>query len=386
MMTPIRTDKSVLGRWWWAVDRWALASLLVLCAAGVVLVTAASPAVAEHINLPAFHFVYRHLGFLALALAIMLGVSMLGRKMLWRVAVVTLALSALLMLFAVLFGDEIKGATRWVHIFGFSLQPSEFAKPAFAVVSAWLIARHQYQESFPGHQWAMGVFACILGLLLLQPDFGMSFVLSAIWGVQIFLSGLPMIWVIALGVLGIAAIFGAYLFFPHVASRIDRFLDPSGGDNYQVQKSLDAFSNGGLFGTGPGHGQVKLNLPDAHADFIFSVAGEELGLLAAIMIVTIFCFIIVRSILRVLNSEDMFIVLGAGGLLTQFALQSLIHMGSSLQLLPAKGMTLPFISYGGSSLLALGLGMGMLLSLTRKRLQVNSTNIWRADDRQEAYG
>jgi cell division protein FtsW len=233
------------------------------------------------------------------------------------------------------------------------------------------------------------LFGIVLGLLLMQPDLGMSFVLSAIWGVQIFLAGLPILWVIVLGGLGIAALFGAYLFFPHVASRIDRFLDPASGDNYQVQKSLDAFANGGMFGTGPGHGQVKLNLPDAHADFIFAVAGEEFGLLAALLLVMIFCFIITRSLYRIVQSDDLFIVLAVGGLLTQFALQSLIHMGSSLQLLPAKGMTLPFISYGGSSLLALGFGMGALLSLTRKRGVMSGQTVWRGwnpSSREAAHG
>ena len=207
---------------------------------------------------------------------------------------------------------------------------------------------------------------------MLQPDFGMSVVLSSIWGIQIFLSGLPMLLIAALAGLFVLGIFGAYMFFPHVASRIDRFLDPAAGDNYQVQKSLDAFSNGGLFGTGPGHGQVKLTLPDAHADFIFAVAGEEFGMFAVILLILLFYFIIVRSIVRIFRNDDLFIILGVSGLLMQFGLQSLIHMGSSLQLLPAKGMTLPFISYGGSSLLSLGLGMGMLLSLTRKRQQNRS--------------
>jgi cell division protein FtsW len=213
--------------------------------------------------------------------------------------------------------------------------------------------------------------------LMLQPDFGMSFVMSSIWGAQIFLSGLPILWVVVLGGLGVMGVVGAYVFFPHVASRVDRFLDPQSGDNFQVQKSLDAFSNGGFFGTGPAHGQVKLNLPDAHADFIFAVAGEEMGFIAALLLVAVFCFIIGRSVYRAAQSDDLFVVLGVGGLMTQFALQSLIHMGSSLQLLPAKGMTLPFISYGGSSLLSLGLGMGMLLSLTRKRVQAQVGVSWR---------
>lgn len=387
MIDPmIRTDKSLIGRWWWSIDRWTLGALLLLVVLGIVLVSAASPSVAERIGLPPFYFLTRHVAFLMPSLALMFGLSMVGRKTLWRIASVTLVASMALMAISILFGMEIKGATRWVHFLGFSIQPSEFAKPALAITSAWLIARHQYQENFPGHLLATVLFGAVLGLLLLQPDLGMSFVMSAIWGVQIFLSGLPIIWVILLAGAGAGGLFCAYMFFPHVSSRIDRFLDPSSGDNYQVQKSLDAFSNGGLFGTGPGHGQVKLNLPDAHADFIFSVAGEELGLLAAILIVSIFCFIIIRSILKVMQSDDLFVVLGAGGLLTQFALQSLIHMGSSLQLLPAKGMTLPFISYGGSSLLALGLGMGMLLSLTKKRTAVTSMTMWRKWNAGENYG
>lgn len=384
-----RTDKSVIGAWWWSMDRWTLAAIAALIIAGVVLVTAASPSVAERIDLSPFHFVIRHFVFLIPAILGMIAVSMMGRKMLWRLSFVTLAGSLFLMVCAIGFGQEIKGATRWVHLFGFSLQPSEFAKPAFAVVAAWLMARHQYQEKFPGHLLALILFGIVLGLLLMQPDLGMSFVLAAIWAVQIFLAGLPVLWVIVLGGLGIAALFGAYLFFPHVASRIDRFLDPASGDNYQVQKSLDAFANGGMFGTGPGHGQVKLNLPDAHADFIFAVAGEEFGLLAALLLVMIFCFIITRSLYRIVQSDDLFIVLAVGGLLTQFALQSLIHMGSSLQLLPAKGMTLPFISYGGSSLLALGFGMGALLSLTRKRGVMSGHNVWRGwnpASREAAHG
>lgn len=387
MKQAVRTDKSILGGWWWTVDRWTFASLLALMAIGVVLVSAASPSVAERLGLDPFYFVYRHLVMLAPAALLMTAVSMSSRKTLWRIGSATLCVSLFLMALAILFGPEIKGATRWIQLFGFSLQPSEFAKPAFAITSAWLIARHQRQENFPGHQLATGIFALALGLLLLQPDLGMSLVLAAIWGVQVFLSGLPLIWVFALAALGIGGLVSAYLFFPHVASRIDRFLDPSSGDNYQVQKSLDAFSNGGLFGTGPAHGQVKLNLPDAHADFIFAVAGEEFGLVFALILVLIFCFVIARSAWRALQSEDLFIVLGAAGLLTQFALQSLIHMGSSLQLLPAKGMTLPFISYGGSSLLALGLGMGMLLSLTRKRTQAESASIWRGwTPKGESYG
>ncbi len=365
--TPVRTDKSLLGNWWWTIDRWTLGGLLALVAFGLILMPAASPSVAERIDLPPFHFVHRHLLMLAPALGIMFVVSTMGRKTLWRISSLTLLGAIIAMMLVLVIGPEIKGATRWINLFGFSLQPSEFAKPAFAVTSAWLIARALQEPGFPGIQLSTALFGVVIGLLLLQPDLGMTVVTCAIWGVQIFLSGLSMWWIFLLGGLGITGLIGAYMFFPHVTSRIDRFLDPGAGDNYQVQKSLDAFSNGGLFGTGPGHGQVKMNLPDAHADFIFAVAGEELGLVATLLLVSVFAFVLVRGIMRALHSDDTFVVLAVGGLITQFALQSLVHMGSSLQLLPAKGMTLPFISYGGSSLLSLGLGMGMLLSLTRKR-------------------
>lgn len=374
LATPVRTDKSVLGNWWWTIDRWVLGGLLALVGFGLILMPAASPSVAERIGLPPFYFVHRHLIMLLPALALMLAVSTLGRKSLWRLATLMLAGAIVAMLLVLAIGPEIKGATRWINLFGFSLQPSEFAKPAFAVTSAWLISRALAEPGFPGIQLSTGLFGCIVGLLLLQPDLGQTVVTCAIWGVQIFLSGLSMWWIFILGGLGILGLICAYMFFPHVTSRIDRFLDPGAGDNYQVQKSLDAFSNGGLFGTGPGHGQVKMNLPDAHADFIFAVAGEELGLAATLLLVCIFAFVLARSIMRVIQSDDTFVVLAVGGLITQFALQSLVHMGSSLQLLPAKGMTLPFISYGGSSLLSLGLGMGMLLSLTRKRSPLSTTS------------
>lgn len=361
-----RTDKSVLSRWWWSVDRLTVTALLIIIAAGIVLVTAASPAVAERLGLHSFYFVRRQLMFLLPALGLMFGASLMDRKTVWRTASVILAAALVLVTVSILTGAEIKGATRWVSFMGGSLQPSEFLKPTFAVVSAWLMARHHRDKRFPGHRMAMGLYLVILCLLLLQPDIGMAFVLSCIWGAQIFLCGLPMALMALMAGVGVVGLFIAYEVFPHVSSRIDRFLDPAAGDNYQVQKSLDAFSHGGLFGTGPGRGQVKMALPDAHADFIFAVAGEEFGMIAAIILILFFCFIIVRSVMRIFNSDDLFTMLAVTGLLTQFGLQSLVHMGSSLQLLPAKGMTLPFISYGGSSLLSMGMGMGMLLALTRK--------------------
>jgi cell division protein FtsW len=334
--------------------------------AGIVLVAGASPAVAERIGLDPYHFVYRHLFFLIPALSALIGVSIMEPRGIWRVASLVLLVFAFLTALTPLVGTEIKGAHRWIHLFGLSIQPSEFLKPAFAVTAAWLIARQNQNPGFPGLQAATAVFTGLLGLLLMQPDLGMSGVLSAIWAVEIFLSGLSLFWVFGLALGGALALSAAYFWFPHVASRIDRFFDPAAGDNYQVEQSLQAFGQGGLFGTGPGHGEIKLRLPDAHADFIFAVAGEELGLIAALLLVGVFIFILLRGTARAGASGNLFAYLATAGLLTQFTLQGLIHMGSSLNLLPAKGMTLPFISYGGSSMIALGLGFGMMLGLTRK--------------------
>lgn len=362
----MRTDITEVGRWWWTVDRLMLGFVLALALIGIVLVSAASPPVAERLGLGSFHFVNRHVFFLVPSLLIMLGVSMLSRKGVWRVASLAMVMFTLLTAATLVFGFEIKGATRWIHVGGFSLQPSEFLKPAIAVVTAWLLARSFEQQHFPGHLVSAGVLMVVCGLLALQPDIGMTFVICAIWAAEIFISGFPWIWVAALGGVFASLLLGAYFVFPHFTSRMNRFLDPNSGDNYQVQKSLEAFAEGGIFGTGPGHGVVKLRLPDAHADFIFSVAGEEFGLFFALALIGMFTFIIVRAMRRAMGTEDMFTILAVGGLMTQFGLQAFIHMGSSLQLLPAKGMTLPFISYGGSSLLSLGFGMGMVLALTRR--------------------
>ena len=367
-----RTDQSVVGRWWWTVDRWTLVALGILIGFGALLVTAASPSVAERIHLPTFYFVEHQAAMLAPTLVVMIGVSLLSprgvRRLAFAMFVPFFALTAL----TLVAGTEIKGATRWVSLGPLSLQPSEFLKPAFAVVSAWLFARQHAARAdggfFPGYPLAVLLYLSVVGVLMLQPDFGMTFVITAIWFAEFFLAGLPILFVLALAVMGVGGLVGAYFVFPHIASRIDRFLDPAAGDTYQVDRSLDAFIHGGLTGTGPGQGTVKLSLPDAHADFIFAVAGEELGLAATLAIVVLFGFIVLRGFARALKDLDLFVVLAVGGLLTQFGLQALVHMGSSLHLLPAKGMTLPFISYGGSSLLALGIGTGMALALTRTRL------------------
>ena len=364
-MIIARTDTSRLGHWWWTVDRWLLGAIFLLIAVGLLLITAASPAIADRLHLPPFYFVLRHVFYLVPTIGIMLGVSMLSTRGIRRLAtLVFIAVLGMLILVPVI-GQQLNGARRWISLGGFSLQPSEFIKPTFAVVAAWLFAYQHKDYQFPGYLLSCGFCAFIIMLLLLQPDLGMTVVVTLVWAAQFFMAGLPLSVVAVLFVVFVASLFGIYLTFPHVTSRIDRFLDPSSGDNYQVQRSVQAFQNGGLFGTGPGQGEIKQVLPDAHADFIFAVSGEELGLILTIGLVALYGFIILRGITRVRHSDDLFVMLAASGLLVQFGGQALIHMGSSLQLLPAKGMTLPFVSYGGSSLLALGLGMGMILGLTR---------------------
>jgi len=367
MITVPRTDTSALGRWWWTVDHWTLSALAALIAFGAVLILAASPPVAERIGLDPFYFARRQLLLLPMAAAIMVAVSLMPRPAVRQLAVIVFVI-ALAALAATLFaGTEIKGARRWISLAGLSLQPSEFVKPSFAVVAAWLLTRRRLHDGSPVSLGAIALFVLIVSLLALQPDFGMAVVVAAVWFAQLFLAGLPLAWVGALVALGGVGAAGAYLALPHVASRIDRFLDPASGDHYQVSTSLEAFVNGGLAGRGPGEGTVKLVLPDAHADFVFAVAGEELGLLACLVIVALFAFIVLRGFVRLLQDDDLFTLLAGAGLLIQFALQALINMGSTLDLLPTKGMTLPFISYGGSSLFALALGMGMVLALTRRR-------------------
>jgi len=368
MSSFARTDRSVLGLWWWTVDRWTLAALGALIFIGALLVLAASPAVALRLKLDSFYLVRHHFALLAPAILIMLAVSLFGPLGLRRIAVVGLLIALALTALTLVAGEEIKGARRWIDVGGLSLQPSEFLKPCFAVTAAWLFAEQHGARRMPGNIISILLYLAIVALLMSQPDFGMTFVVSLTWFAQFVLAGLPLLWVAALLLAGAGGVVGAYFLFPHVAARIDRFLDPAAGDSYQVDRALEAFVNGGLYGRGPGEGTIKQVLPDAHSDFVFAVAGEEFGLIACLIIVLLFGFVVLRGYGRLLRETNLFVLLAAAGLITDFGLQAVINMASSLHLMPTKGMTLPFISYGGSSLLALALAMGMMLGLTRRRL------------------
>jgi cell division protein FtsW len=362
-----RADTSLLGRWWWTVDRWTLVAIATLIGFGYIMMLAASPAVAERIHVPRDVFILKQVFFLGLAGLIVVAVSLLSPKGVRRVALVGCAIALILTALTMVMGTEIKGARRWIALPGLSLQPSEFLKPCFAVVAAWLVAEGQRMKRFPGMLLALGIYAVIVLLLKSQPDMGMLAVVTGVFFVQLFVAGLNMVF-LGIGLGGIAAAsVAAYSIFPHVRSRVTRFLDPAAGDNFQVNRALEAFGNGGLLGRGPGEGMVKDTIPDAHADFVFAVAGEEFGLIICLVILGVFAFIVLRGLLRLLAEGDLFVVLASTGLATGFGLQAFVNMASTLRLIPTKGMTLPFISYGGSSVVAVSVGVGMLLALTRRR-------------------
>jgi cell division protein FtsW len=364
-----RIDRRPIARWWWTVDRWTFGGLIALVFVGAVMSMAASPPVAERLGYDAMYFTERQLALTPFALAIMLGMSLLQPRTVRRIALVVFAISVVLLAATFVVGIEIKGARRWINLPGLSIQPSEFVKPSFAVISAWLFAAQKERPGFPGNAVSIALCLAIVTMLIKQPDLGMTVVVASVWFAQFFMAGLRLYWAAAGGIAGITGLVGAYLLLPHVRSRIDRFLDPAAGDHYQVMRAMEAFANGGLWGRGPGEGRVKDVLPDAHADFVFAVAGEEFGVIVCVLIVAVFAFIVLRGLSRLLqHEENLFVLLAGTGLLAQFGLQALINMSSALHLIPTKGMTLPFVSYGGSSMLALAFGMGMMLALTRRRL------------------
>jgi cell division protein FtsW len=360
-----RTDRGPIANWWWTIDRWFLAAFLSLMGLGLVLSFAASPAVAERIGLDSYHFVTRQFIFMIPAVAVMLGVSFLDARHIRRLALLMLGGSLVLMVAALYFGVEVKGSRRWIHLAGISIQPSEYMKPAFVVICAWLFAEQGRRTDIPGNLFAIILLGLVLALLVAQPDLGQTLLVLATWGVMFFMAGMPWLWIIVLGggAVGIGLL--AYSVFPHVAGRIDRFLTGE-GDTFQVDMGREALVRGGWLGQGPGEGTVKRILPDSHTDFIFSVAGEEFGIVICLLIAGIFAFVVMRGLSKALRDNDDFSRYATGGLVILFGLQSIINMGVNLQLLPAKGMTLPFISYGGSSLVAMAISMGMVLALTRR--------------------
>ncbi len=367
-----RTDRSLFAGWWFTFDRALFAAIAAICAAGIVVSLAASPAIALKRGLPTFYFVERHVAFVLLALGAMIAVSMLTPKLVRRGAAL-LCLAAIAAMIATLtVGPEINGARRWLRLGAFSLQPSEFAKPAFAVLTAWLLAESKHRPDMPAVALSIGLFAILAGLLTLQPDIGQTLLITIVWLALFYMSGQRLIWVTSFATAGAAALAAAYFLLPHVRSRIDRHLGGA-GDTYQVDRALQSFVEGGFFGKGPGEGAIKSILPDAHTDFIFAVIGEEYGILACLALLGLYAFITLRALAHAVESRDLFTRLAIAGLTLMFAIQVLINTGVSVGLLPAKGMTLPLISSGGSSTIAIGVTLGMLLALMRHRLPARAT-------------
>lgn len=363
-----RNSRNIISNWWWTVDKVLLSLVTILLLIGVFLNFSASPAVANRIGADTFHFVKRQLFFIPLAYGLMVLLSMQNLKTIRRISIIGYISITFLMVLTLFVGENIKGATRWISIFGFSMQPSEFIKPFFAVVAAWLFDGQKRHQDFPGDTLSTGLYAFTILLLLSQPDVGMSIVVTLIWGFQFFLSGLSIVLVSLMALGGIILLVIAYFSFSHVHARVEQFLASGGELSYQVRKSLEAFQNGSIFGRGPGEGVVKMNIPDAHTDFIFAVAGEEFGLFLCLIIICIYAAIVIRAMIISMKDNNLFIILSASALSASFGLQAIINMASTMHLMPTKGMTLPFISYGGSSLLASAIGIGMLLAITRKNV------------------
>ncbi|MBB4197184.1 cell division protein FtsW [Rhodoblastus sphagnicola] len=362
-----RAERSPIADWWWTVDRWLLGAVGALIVCGLVLIMAGSPPVAERIGLPTFHFVNRQVELLAPSLVLMVAVSFLPPRHLRRAALLLYIVSMAAIFAALLFGHEVKGAKRWI----FGIQPSEFLKPAFTILAAWAISEGSRRRDVPGNILAVALLPVTVIPLVLQPDFGQTMLICLVWGALFVMAGIHWLWFPALGGVAVTAAGLAYKLAPHVRARIQNFLNPGEGggqaDTFQVETAHDAFVSGGWFGKGPGEGTFKQILPDSHTDFIFAVTGEEFGLIFCMALVALFAFIVIRGLIKAAANEDPFCRFATAGLVLLFGIQASINMAVNLHLMPAKGMTLPFISYGGSSLVSLGIGMGFLIAVTRKR-------------------
>ncbi len=362
-----RAERSPFADWWWTIDRWLLASIATLMVLGLVLTLAGSPPVAERLGLPTFHFVNRQVIYLVPAAVLLVATSFLSPRLVRRAALLIFAGGMGLVILAIMYGVEIKGARRWI----FGIQPSEFVKPAFVVLAAWAFSEGARRRDVPGNILALMLLPATIVPFILQPDFGQTMLVSIVWAALFFMAGLHWFWVAGIGGVGAVGVLLAYKFIPHVRMRIEKFIDPSTGtgigDTFQVDTAMESFISGSWLGKGPGEGSLKRILPDSHTDFIFAVTGEEFGVLFCIGIVMLFAFIVLRTLWMASKNEDPFCRFAAAGLVMLFGLQSAINMMVNLHLMPAKGMTLPFISYGGSSLISLAIGMGFLIAVTRRR-------------------
>ena len=379
-----RAHRSPLSEWWWTVDRTMLSLVLLMLVSGFVLSFAASPAVAARIGLDPLHFVFRHAVYAPMAAVVMIALSFLTPRQVRRAALLQLAICLVLMVLVLFIGEEIKGSRRWLFLAGVSVQPSEFMKPAFIVITAWLFAEGSRRPDVPGRMLAFALLIITVALLVAEPDLGQTILFVAVWGALFFLAGVSTIVVAGLAGIAVAGMLGAYFVFPHVAGRINRFLDPESGDNFQIITAMQSFERGAWSGMGPGEGIMKRVLPDSHTDFVFAVIGEEFGIVLCLLIVALFSILVMRALLQAMRRNNAFERMAVAGLATQIGIQAFINMGVNLHLLPAKGMTLPFISYGGSALLSSAVTMGFLLALSRRSADQHVTVVPRHQALAEA--
>ncbi|MBP6545931.1 MAG: putative lipid II flippase FtsW [Phenylobacterium sp.] len=363
-----RSDRTPVGVWWWTIDRWMLGAVGVLIILGVLMSFAASPSAAARMNIgDPFHFAVRQCVFAAGGAVILISTSMLDTKGVRRAAFFIYIAAVLVMMILPFIGHSAKGATRWVEFAGFTLQPSEFMKPALIILVSWMFAEGQKGQGVPGVTIAFGLYLLSVGLLLIQPDVGQTVLITVAFGAAFWMAGVPLSWVMLLGGTALAGLSSTYFLFPHVASRVDRFLSPDRADTHQVDRAAEAIAAGGFFGRGPGEGVMKRHVPDLHTDFIYSVAAEEYGLIFSLMLIALFAFIVIRGLYKAMKLSDPFQQVAAAGLFVLVGEQVFINVAVNLNLIPTKGMTLPFISYGGSSMLAICLTLGLALALTRRR-------------------
>jgi cell division protein FtsW len=363
-----RDRKTPIAEWWWTIDKQLLSALILLMAVGMVLSFAASPPVALRLGLSQWHFIIRQALFDLLALPVLIGVSFLSHRQARFAAIGVLLVSIVLLWLTLKLGAEVKGARRWVSFAGNTIQPSEFVKPAYAVIAAWLFSESMQKRGVFPRVIATLLMLSIIGGLLLQPDIGQTSLMLATWAGLLFLSGISWVLICGLMAAGVGGLFGAYYVFPHFAKRVDAFLNPDGGGNtYQVDKALNSLLEGGWFGRGPGESLAKKVIPDAHADYVFSAAAGEFGILFCLCLVALIGFIVLRAFSGAQQQNTLFARLAVSTLALQFGLQCAINLAVNLNLIPPKGMTLPFVSYGGTSTIAIAFGMGLMLALTRKR-------------------
>jgi cell division protein FtsW len=363
-----RTDRSWLGLWWWTTDRLLLGAVAALIGLGVMLSFGSSPAAAARIGLSdPFHFAVRQCLYGAVGAAILISVSALSPKGVRRLALFAYVIAIVIMAALPFVGHSAKGAARWLQLGGFTLQPSEFMKPALIVLASWMFAEAQKGEGVPGVSIAFGLYALAVVLLLAQPDVGQTVLITIAFGAAFFMAGVPFGWMLRLGAFAVGGFITIYFTFSHVAARFHKFLSPETTDTHQIDRAAEAIAAGGLFGRGPGEGVMKRHVPDLHTDFIYSVAAEEFGLLFSLALISLFAFVVVRGLYKAMKLSDSFEQVAAAGLFVLLGQQAIINVAVNLNMIPTKGMTLPFISYGGSSMLAMGLTLGMALALTRRR-------------------